>query len=83
MMAKKAVMMAATLALTVLPVGILRALLVADYAPYFIAGAMSYLVWSDGPSPARVGTILAAWLVSLHRAAQTLPEFEQHYHTTL
>lgn len=75
--------LAATLVLAALPVGILRALLVTDYAPYFIAGAMYYRLWSHGPSALRTGTILAAWLLALYQATLAIAEFEQHYRTPL
>lgn len=73
----------ATVALTALPIGILRSLLLSDYSPYFIGGAMSYLVWSKGASLLRSGTLLTAWIVALYQSLRELTEFDAHYHTQL
>lgn len=73
----------ATAILIELPVGLLRSLLLTDYAPYFIAGAMSFLVWSQGVSALRVGAILAAWPLALYQAAGAIPPFEEHYRSHL
>ncbi|HEX5801623.1 MAG TPA: acyltransferase [Azospira sp.] len=75
--------LAATCALAVLPVGILRALLIADYAPYFIAGALCYLVWAEGPSPLRLGGIAVAWLLALYQSMTAIDEFARHYQREL
>jgi peptidoglycan/LPS O-acetylase OafA/YrhL len=75
--------LAATVVLTALPIGIARSLLLTDYAPYFIGGAMSYLIWSRGPSLLRGGTLAGAWLMALVQALGELAEFDSHYQTRL
>ncbi len=72
-----------TIALTAMPIGILHSLLVTNYAAYFIAGSMCFLVWSQGFSLLRGGVILAAWLVALTQSAKEVGDFESHFHTGL
>jgi peptidoglycan/LPS O-acetylase OafA/YrhL len=73
----------ATALLIELPIGILRSVLLTDYASYFIAGAMSFLVWSQGMTPLRLGVILAAWPIALYQAVGVIPRFEEHYRSHL
>lgn len=72
-----------TIALDAFPVGILRSILIANYSPYFIAGAISFLVWSSGLSLTRIITFLVAWLVALRHSLGSISEFEQHYNSSL
>jgi peptidoglycan/LPS O-acetylase OafA/YrhL len=75
----------ATIALDVIKIGkigsLLSIILIVDYSPYFIAGAMSFLIWSKGISLTRISVILMAWLVSLGNALHEIPKNEKHYNT--
>ncbi|WP_211345418.1 acyltransferase family protein [Marilutibacter aestuarii] len=77
--------LAATIVLAFLPMPLpmLRLLLIADYAPYFIAGAVCYLVWSSGASAARWGMLAACLGMALRDALGGLPLFEQRYDTRM
>ena len=71
-----------TIALEVFPIGPLRFLLLTDYSAYFIAGAMSFLVWSRGMSmlPRCARSLLpgASRCTSPSTASR---HFEKHYGT--
>ncbi len=69
-----------TVALEISPINLLSKLFVADYSPYFIAGATCFLIYSNGLTPMKIITILAAWVVALHNCMQLLQDIEQHYH---
>lgn len=75
--------LAATVALEVFPIHHLRFLLITDYAVYFIAGAMAYLVWSRGVSVLRLVVIGSCLLVAIHQAFEGIPGFERHYQTRM
>ena len=63
--------------------GRLRSLLIVDYAAYFVAGAVCYLIWERGASPARLGLLLACWGLALFQSLRALAPFEQHYATAM
>jgi peptidoglycan/LPS O-acetylase OafA/YrhL len=65
------------------PIGVLHNLLVTDYAAYFVAGAITYLVWSNGLSLARIGIFVASWLLAVYQAVGDIPGFERYYHASL
>lgn len=71
----------AALALAIRPMDKIGFLLIADYAPYFIAGATCYLIWSKGPSPARIMMFIAAWGLALFRSIRDLDALEAKYNT--
>lgn len=73
--------LAAGLALDVIPVPRLRSALIVDYAPYFIGGAMCFLIYSNGPSLSRVGALLLAWIDAVRRSLHSLPDLERYYQT--
>lgn len=75
--------LAVTVLLDVFPVGKLRSVLISDYAAYFIAGAMCFLVYSQGLTKARVAAIIASWVVALRGSLQSVSPLEQHYHAHL
>lgn len=72
-----------TVTLEIFPIKTLRYFLITDYAAYFIAGAMSFLVWSRGLSSVRVGVFLVAWVVALRQSVSGLPNFENHYNESM
>jgi peptidoglycan/LPS O-acetylase OafA/YrhL len=72
-----------TIALEVYPISIVRYVLITDYAVYFIAGAISYLIWSRGLSLTRISAFAAAWLVALKQSLSGLSGFETHYGESL
>jgi peptidoglycan/LPS O-acetylase OafA/YrhL len=65
------------------PIGFLQALLITDYAPYFIGGATCFLIWSQGWSRLRGAMLGLAWLQALHLSGRGLAEFESHYGSRL
>ena len=72
----------ATIAVKVFPVGwAINTLLIVDYAPYFIAGATCFLVYSHGVTLTRVAMILAAWVIALINSLQAIPRLEAKLHT--
>lgn len=75
--------LAAAVGLALAPVGILRSLLIADYAPYFIGGALCFLIWSRGTSPLRLAALAIAWLLALYQSGAEMAEFESHYRERL
>jgi len=60
--------LAITLGLSVVPLAFLTDFLFVGYAPYFIAGASLFLVWSEGMTIRRAAVIFASWLLALHHA---------------
>lgn len=70
-----------TVALTVFPISTVLSnrIFMVHYAPFFIAGAMCYLIYSDGLTRARVLTVVMAWVVALYYSLQELPALEQGY----
>lgn len=72
-----------TQVLILFPIGILRALLITEYAPYFVAGATCYLIWSQGWTKLRGVLLAVAWLQALHQSGAGLAEFESHYGSRL
>ncbi len=73
----------ATAALEAYPVGPLRFVLLTDYAVYFIAGSVAFLIWDRGMSMLRCGLIGACLLLALHQSLDGLAAFEQHFSTAL
>lgn len=75
--------LALTVVLELFPIKSLRYFLITDYAAYFIAGAISFLVWSRGLSPARISVFLIAWVVALRQSVSRLPNFEIRYNESM
>ena len=75
----------ATIVLNVIKIGkmgsLLSIILIVDYSPYFIAGAMSFLLWSRGISLTRISVICIAWLVAITYSLKEIPEKEKYYNT--
>ncbi|HEX2824699.1 MAG TPA: acyltransferase [Burkholderiales bacterium] len=73
------------LALTVasLALGKFKFLLIADYAPFFIAGATLYLIWERGLSVTRAAMLLASWALAVRESVAQLAEFEQKFHAPI
>jgi peptidoglycan/LPS O-acetylase OafA/YrhL len=57
--------------------------LVIDYSGFFVAGAAFFLIWLHGLSAWRVALVLASWGLSLYQVLSVLPEFEDHYGTSM
>jgi peptidoglycan/LPS O-acetylase OafA/YrhL len=66
-----------------LPPGAPRTILIADYAPYFIAGATCFLIFKRGLSPVRLGVVIASWGLAVVQAIRRLPEIETLNGTTM
>ena len=58
---------------------IVTALLMPEYAPYFIAGAMFYLIRSEGVSPYKLVVIGGAYCLSLGRTTVDAGEIEAYF----
>jgi peptidoglycan/LPS O-acetylase OafA/YrhL len=75
----------ATIALNVLKIGklgsILSIILIVGHSPYFIAGAMSFLVWSRGISLTRISVIFIAWLLAISYSLDDIPNKEALFNT--
>nr|WP_316643911.1 acyltransferase [uncultured Roseateles sp.] len=54
-------------------------LILPDYAPYFVGGAMCYLMYVNGSNAYRVTVFLAAAIVGVLNAVARLPLMEAHY----
>jgi peptidoglycan/LPS O-acetylase OafA/YrhL len=73
----------ASMLLELHPIGMLRRLLLVDYSAYFIAGAICFLIWSEGISMRKFFALLAAWALSIDQAAKGLPSLEKYYNTEM
>lgn len=73
----------ATIFLEFVPINALRFLLIADYSPYFIAGAVCFLIWSNGMTLMRAAAILMSLMLALHGALDSVAQFERHYSTQM
>ncbi len=63
------------------PIPRLQLLLITEWSPYFIVGAVCFLLWRDGPSWPRVTLVVASWCGALARSMKHLGAYEQHYGT--
>jgi peptidoglycan/LPS O-acetylase OafA/YrhL len=61
----------------------LRFLLIADYATYFVAGALCFLIWSKGVSLTRLAFLLASWALAISQSGASIQKFEESYRTVL
>ncbi|MGH9409031.1 MAG: acyltransferase family protein [Vicinamibacterales bacterium] len=61
----------------------LHFLFITDYSPYFIAGAMYYIVWTRGMTAFRAAVLTTAWLLGIWQEREMLPAMYAHYHTHL
>lgn len=73
----------ASIALEIYPVGVLRYLLIADYAAFFIAGATFFLIWSKGVTSARLAIISMSLGLGIVESVGKLQKMEHHYHTSM
>lgn len=73
----------ATVALEAYPIAPLRSVLLTDHAAYFIAGAMTFLIWERGLSMLRLGVIGSCLLLALYQSLDGLGQFEKHFATAL
>ena len=75
----------ATIALNVLKIGqlgdLLSRILIVYFSPYFIAGAMLFLVWSRGISLTRISVIFIAWLLAIRYSLDDIPNKEALFNT--
>lgn len=56
---------------------------IVKYAPYFIAGSVFYLIWSQGLTIARILLIAGSWLLALKISIAGLAETNKHYNTIM
>lgn len=61
----------------------LRYYLITDYSAFFIAGAAYYLIWSKGPTLARIAIVTCSWWLAMFESTRGLPGFESHFNTTM
>jgi peptidoglycan/LPS O-acetylase OafA/YrhL len=69
----------ASFALEFFPIGALRSLLIVDYSAFFIAGAMCFLIWSQGVSRIGVTVIALSWSLAIFQSLNALTSYEKHY----
>lgn len=69
--------------LSVFPVAVLNVVLIVNFAPFFVAGAVCYLIYARGVSVSRLAILGAAWVAALRYALAYIPEFEQTFRTDL
>jgi peptidoglycan/LPS O-acetylase OafA/YrhL len=63
--------------------GRFRYLLIADYAPFFVAGATFFLVWSRGMSSTRAAMLLVSWGLAVREVVSHVEEIEGHFKVAL
>jgi peptidoglycan/LPS O-acetylase OafA/YrhL len=73
----------ASIALEIHRVEVLRRLLIVDYSAYFIAGAIFFMIRSEGLSVLRGCAVLGAWSLSLVQVRKFLPGFDEYYRTEM
>lgn len=69
--------------LNAFPVKILNLMLITEYAPLFIAGAICYLIHARGVSVPRLVVLGVAGVAAVGRALEAVPGFEQKNRTDL
>ena len=72
--------LAATIMLDIFPEDHLRSMFVTGYSPYFIAGAIGFLIYSSGISMVRLTLFSTSWLVALRHAMMSIPASSSRYH---
>ena len=65
------------------PNGKLRSWLITDFSAWFIAGAMCYYIWRDGPTIKRYLTLAGAYALALYQSLDSLSGFNTTFNTTL
>lgn len=68
--------------LEIRPISSLRYIFITDYAAFFIAGATSFLIWSESLSLHTGLLLLSAWALSEYETLHLLPSMEEHYKTS-
>ena len=56
-----------------------RSLLVTEFAPFFVAGALCYLVYANGMTLLRGAVIACAWLLALRGSIAAIPILERQF----
>jgi peptidoglycan/LPS O-acetylase OafA/YrhL len=74
------VWLAVTVAMRFVHVPVLQFLTIDAYAPYFIGGALLYLIGSRGFSWVRTGALGVAWALSVWYSVRAVPGLEAYYH---
>ena len=69
--------------LNAFPVKVLNLMLITEYAPLFIAGAICYLIHARGVSLPRLAMLGVAGIAAVGRALEAVPGFEQKNRTDL
>ena len=78
-----ALWLGAAVLLNIFPVRVLNLLLIRDYAPLFVGGAICYLIYAKGVSLPRLGLLGVACAAAVHHALGAVPAFEQKSQTDL
>jgi peptidoglycan/LPS O-acetylase OafA/YrhL len=73
----------ASMLLELHPIGMLRRLLLVDFSAYFIAGALCFLIWSEGLSTRKLFALVAAWALAIEQVIRSLPALEKYYATEM
>ena len=59
----------------------LRFFLIAQYAPFFIGGAVAFIIWSRGITLARLGLMVLAFLLSVYHSLLDIHHLVKAYNT--
>ncbi len=70
----------AVLIVSAWPIRYVGSFLISDYAPYFIAGAMFYIIHAEGVCAYKLFVIVASYLAAVREALRTMSGMETHYH---
>jgi peptidoglycan/LPS O-acetylase OafA/YrhL len=70
-------------ALALYPIERLNSWIIAEYAPYFIAGTVTYFVYTHGFTALRALLIFAAWTLSLHIEIQRVAWFAKTFNVKM
>ncbi len=73
----------AVILLNIFPVRVLNLMLIRDYAPLFVGGAICYLIYAKGVSLPRLSILGVACAAAVHHALGAVPAFEQKSQTDL
>jgi peptidoglycan/LPS O-acetylase OafA/YrhL len=75
--------LACAIGLETVSIPLFRYLLIVEYAAYFIAGAMCFIVWSKGVSYSRGTAVALCWGLAVYQSIRALPALEIQYHANL
>jgi peptidoglycan/LPS O-acetylase OafA/YrhL len=60
-----------------------QSILIANYAAYFIAGAICFLIWEKGISPNRLAVLVGSWGLAIFQSGVIIRKVESENHMTI